>query len=67
MTTIKLAGPIDLEWLYDTCAGVSATVALRAEQDEITLTLAGEDAVGSAELLADWLRAATIEVAGEIG
>ena len=60
MTTIKLRGPVDLEQLHDVCSGVSATVALRAE-------LAGEDAEGCVELLADWLESAGVELEQPIG
>ncbi len=67
MTTIKLRGPVDLEQLHDVCSGVSATVALRAEQNELLLTLAGEDAEGCVELLADWLESAGVELEQPIG
>jgi len=55
MTTIKLAGPIDLEKLYDVCAGISATVRVEVDDNSLLLTLAGEEAAGCAELLAEWL------------
>jgi len=62
MTTLKLCGPIDLEELHDVCAGVSAPVSLGADGGELTLLLAGPDAAGCAELLADWLEMSGVEV-----
>ncbi len=67
MATIKLCGSVDLEELHQVCAGITATVEVGANGGELTLTLAGDDAAGCADLLADWLQAAGIEVAQPVG
>ncbi len=63
MTTIKLRGPVDLEALNAVCEGVTAPITIGTNDGELTLMLAGRDAAGCAELLADWLQSAGVEVA----
>jgi len=62
MTTLKLSHPVDLEALNAVCEGVTAPVRIGVDDGELTLLLAGPDAADCAELLADWLRLAGVEV-----
>lgn len=62
MTTLKLTGPVDLEALNALCEGVTALVSIGANDGELTLMLSGNDAGGCAEVLADLLAMAGVEV-----
>jgi len=62
MSTLTLSTPIDVEALNAACEGVTAPVTIGTNGGELTLMLCGRDAVGCAEVLADLLTMAGIEV-----
>ena len=61
-TTIKLRSPVELDVLHHVCSGVTATVEVAADDGELVLLLTSDEAEGCADLLADWLQAAGVEV-----